>query len=113
VTDETENTIRRGSGNVFADLSFADPDAHLLKAQLVSRMHDIMRDRKLTQTEVARAVGMSQPDISRLLKGQFRDVSVERIMRMLTRLGCEVDIVVTPQGSQTPSAPIHFHSSPA
>jgi predicted XRE-type DNA-binding protein len=56
---------------------------------------------------------MSQPDISRLLKGQFRDVSVERIMRMLTRLGCEVDIVVTPQGSQTPSAPIHFHSSPA
>jgi predicted XRE-type DNA-binding protein len=52
---------------------------------------------------------MSQPDISRLLKGQFRDVSVERIMRMLTRLGCEVDIVVKPEGSKAPPVPIHFH----
>ena len=72
-----------------------------------------MRDRKLTQTQAADTVGMSQPDISRLLKGQFRDVSVERIMRMLTRLGCEVDIVVTPVGSQAPTDPIHFHSVPA
>jgi predicted XRE-type DNA-binding protein len=113
MTENSDAIIRRGSGNVFADLAYADPDTHLLKAQLVSRMHDIMRDRKLNQTESAHIIGMSQPDISRLLKGQFRDVSVERIMRMLTRLGCEVDIVVTPQGSQTPSPPIHFHSVPA
>jgi predicted XRE-type DNA-binding protein len=112
MTDESDSTIRRGSGNVFADLGRPDPDSHLLKAQLVNRMHEIMRDRKLTQTQAAQTVGMSQPDISRLLKGQFRDVSVERIMRMLTRLGCEVDIVVTPQGSQAPTDPIHFHSVP-
>lgn len=112
MTHESDSTIRRGSGNVFADLGRPDPDSHLLKAQLVNRMHEIMRDRKLTQTQAADTVGMSQPDISRLLKGQFRDVSVERIMRMLTRLGCEVDIVVTPQGSQTPAVPIHFHSVP-
>ena len=46
-----------------------------------------------------------------LLRGHFRDVSVERIMRVLTRLGCEVDIVVTPRGSTTPSAPIHVHAT--
>ena len=112
MTDGSDTIIRRGSGNLFADLGYADPDTHLLKAQLVYRVHEIMRDRKLTQTQVADAVGMSQPDISRLLKGQFRDVSVERIMRMLTRLGCEVDIVVTPQGSQTPAEPIRFHPVP-
>lgn len=113
MTHESDSTIRRGSGNVFADLDRPDPDSHLLKAQLVNRMHEIMRDRKLTQTQAADTVGMSQPDISRLLKGQFRDVSVERIMRMLTRLGCEIDIVVTPEGSQAPTVPIHFHSAPA
>jgi predicted XRE-type DNA-binding protein len=113
MTEDSDTGIRRGSGNIFADLAYADPDTHLLKAQLVSRMHDIMRDRKLTQTEAAGIIKISQPDISRLLKGQFRDVSVERIMRMLIRLGCEVDIVVTSQGSQTPPVPIHFHAVPA
>ena len=113
MTHDSDTTIRRGTGNVFADLGHADPDTHLLKAQLVNRMHDILRDRKLSQTQAAAATGVSQPDISRMLKGQFRDVSVERILRMLTRLGCEVDIVVTPHGSQGPSVPIHFHAVPA
>ena len=108
-----DTTIRRGSGNLYADLGYTDPDTQLLKAQLVNRMHEIILERKLNQTQAAHAVGMSQPDISRLLKGHFRDVSVERIMRMLTRLGCEVDIVVTQHGSQAPSDPIHFHAAPA
>ena len=44
-------------------------------------------------------MGLSRPDISRLLKGQFRDLSLERILRLLTRLGCEVEIPVTSPGS--------------
>lgn len=55
---------------------------------------------------------MSQPDISRLLKDQFRDVSVERIIRLLIRLGCAVDIVVTREGGATPGDPIHFQAPP-
>jgi predicted XRE-type DNA-binding protein len=57
-------------------------------------------------------MGMSQPDISRLLKDQFRDVSVERIIRLLIRLGCAVDIVVTREGGATPGDPIHFQAPP-
>ncbi len=82
-----DTSIRRGTGNIFADLGFPDAETHLLKAQLMSRIQDMLQDRKLTQTEAARIMGVSQPDVSRMLKGQFRDVSVERIMRMLTRLG--------------------------
>ncbi len=82
-----ETSIRRGTGNIFADLGFPDADTHLLKAQLMNRVQDTMHDQKLTQTEAARIMGVSQPDVSRMLKGQFCDVSVERIMRMLTRLG--------------------------
>ncbi len=107
-----DEKIRRGTGNVFADLGYADADIHLLKAELVARLHETIKDRKLNQTDAARLMGVSQPDVSRLLKGQFRDVSVERIMRMLTRLGCEVDIVIRAQDNPTPYAPIHLAATP-
>jgi predicted XRE-type DNA-binding protein len=48
----------------------------------------------MTQTQAAERIGLSQPDVSRLLRGQFRDVSVERFMRMLSSLGYDVDIVI-------------------
>ena len=113
MSKKDDTTIRRGSANVFADLGFPNADTHLLKAQLMSRMQDTLQDRKLTQTEAARVTGVSQPDLSRMLKGQFRDVSVERIMRMLTRLGCEVDIVVKPQGRKRAFAAIHLRPTVA
>jgi predicted XRE-type DNA-binding protein len=112
-SNDPNTTIRHGTNNIFADLGFSDPDTHLLKAQLVSRMSDILRDRNLTQTEAGRIMGISQPDVSRMLRGQFRDLSVERIMRMLTRLGCEVDIVVKPQGSHPPYDAIHLEATAA
>ncbi len=110
MSEDDDAVIRRGSDNIFADLGFPDPETHLLKAQLVSRVADIVHERKLTQTQAARLMGITQPDVSRILKGRFRDVSVERILRMLTRLGCAVDILVTPQGKKT--QPIHFDAAP-
>ena len=111
MTKEIKNediTIRSGSTNVFSDLGYSDPDTHLLKAQLVSRIDEILTQKKLTQVQAAQAMGISQPDVSRLLKGQFRDVSVERIMRLLTRLGCEVDIVIKAPGRKRSSSVIHL-----
>ncbi len=108
MTEQSDLFVQVGTDNVFADLGHADPDTHLLKAQLVSRMADVMGDRKMTQVAVAKVAGVSQPDVSRILKGHFRDVSVERLMRMLTKLGCEVDIVVRPNGNQARSSTIHF-----
>ena len=108
MSQDENSTIRRGTANVFADLGFADADTHLLKAELVARMQDIMTDRKLSQTAVAAMVGVSQPDISRMLKGQYREISVERLMRMLTKLGCEIDIVVKPAGRDEAFAAIHM-----
>lgn len=109
-TDGTN--IRRGSSNVFADLGYADPDTHLLKAQLVTRIDEIMTERGLTQTQAAQVMGISQPDVSRLLKGRFRDISVERIMRMLVRLGCEVDIIVKSPGRKRVGSVIHLQPAP-
>ncbi len=86
--------VERGSGNVFADLGLPDADAHLVKAELVGRIDDIVRARGITQTEAARLLGLSQPDVSRLLRGDFREYSLERLFRLLTALGRDIDIVI-------------------
>ena len=86
--------IERGSGNVFADLGRPDAEAHLLKAKLVSRIDEIIRQRGLKQVEAAKLLGLSQPDVSRLLRGNFREYSVERLLRLLLALGRDVQIVI-------------------
>ena len=86
--------IERGSANVFADLGLPDPDTHLLKAELVTRIDKIIRQRGLKQVEAAKLLGLSQPDVSRLLRGNFRQYSMERLLRLLTALGRDVDIII-------------------
>lgn len=97
--DTAVTTVIRGSGNVFADLGLPDAEAHLLKAGLVTRIDAIIRQRGLTQTKAARLLGLSQPDVSRLLRGDFREYSLERLLRLLTALGPDIDIVVRPPSS--------------
>ena len=92
--EPSDTSVERGSGNIFADFGFPDADAHLVKAELVSRVDDIVRDRGLTQTEAARLMGLSQPDVSRLLRGDFREYSLERLFRLLNALGRDIDIVI-------------------
>ena len=94
--------IERGSGNVFADLGRPDAEAHLLKAKLVSRIDEIIRQRGLKQVEAAKLLGLSQPDVSRLLRGNFREYSVERLLRLLLALGRDVQIVIREPRSKRP-----------
>jgi predicted XRE-type DNA-binding protein len=75
-------------------LGFPDADTHLLKAELVAHIQAVIVAQNLTPIAVAGRMGLSQPDRSRLLKGQFRDICVERLMRTLTQPGCDVDITI-------------------
>ena len=89
-----EIKIERSSGNVFADLGRPDAETHLLKAELVTRIDKIISQRGLKQVEAAKLLGLSQPDVSRLLRGNFREYSMERLLRLLTALGRDVEIVI-------------------
>lgn len=91
---KTAIKIERGSGNVFADLGRPDAETHLLKADLVARIGEIVDARAVTQAQAAELLGISQPDVSRLLRGDFRDYSVDRLLRLLTALGRDVEIVI-------------------
>ncbi len=86
--------ISPSSGNVFADLGFADPTAMELKAELVRRIGSILRHRHLTQAEAADLLGIDQPKVSALLRGRLAGFSTERLLRFLLTLGRDVTIVV-------------------
>jgi predicted XRE-type DNA-binding protein len=66
-----------------------------------------MRERGLKQVEAAAVFGMRQPDVSKMLRGDFRQFSVERLMRFLVALGQDVEIVVRPHSGAAPGPSLH------
>jgi len=72
----------------------ADPEEMLVKAQLATKIAEIVKRRKLTQTQAAELLGMAQPKLSNMLRGQFRGISEAKMLEYLTKLGRDVDIVV-------------------
>ena len=84
----------KSSGNVFEDIGLPNADEHLIKAKLVMKIGALLRARGLKQIEAAELFGVKQPDISKMLRGDFRQFSVERLMRFLVALGQDVEIVV-------------------
>ena len=86
--------FERSGGNVYADLGVKNADAMLVKAELVMTISRIIRERDLTQSTAAELVGLTQPKLSNILRGQFHGVSERRLIDCLTRLGKDVEIVV-------------------
>lgn len=82
------------TGNIFADLGFAEPEEELTKAQLSSHIRQIIKRRRLTQAAAAELMGVDQPKVSALLNGRLENFSSERLMRLLTALGHDVEIVI-------------------
>ena len=88
--------VKDGSANVFADLGCPDADAMLVKAQLASRIGEVVKRWRLTQMAAARITGLPQPKLSGLLRGQFRGISEAKMLACLTRLGRDVRITIGP-----------------
>lgn len=96
-----------GSGNVFKDLGIPNAEEHLVKAQLVFKIDQIMKRRRLKQAETAELLGIRQPDVSKMLRGEFRQFSVERLLRFLVALDQDVEIVVRPHRGRNEATALH------
>ena len=83
--------------NVYAQLGFPDADEMLVKAQLVSKIAEILHERKWSQQQAAKVLGLTQPKLSKMLRGQFRGISEMKMMDCLVRLGRTVKIIVGPK----------------
>lgn len=86
--------IEQGSGNVYADLERRDADEMLVKARLATKIGEIIKHRHLTQQQAAEILGIPQPKLSGMLRGQFRGISEAKMLECLNRLGRDVQIVV-------------------
>jgi predicted XRE-type DNA-binding protein len=88
--------VHRGSGNVFADLGLVDAEKLKIKTGLVVEIRNAMRSRGLTQQEAAKVMGISQPKVSDMMRGDFTNLSERKLMDCLTRFGYDIEIKVRP-----------------
>ena len=91
---ERSEKIVQSSGNVFADLGFADADERQTKIRLALAINDVLQRRGLSQGKAAEQLGINQPKVSALSKYRLEGFSVERLMRFLTSLNKDVEIVI-------------------
>ena len=86
--------VKEGSGNIFADLGFANPEREEIKARLTLQIYRLIKGRGLTQAQAGEVLGIKQPHVSILMRGQSGSFSVERLMSFLAALGQDVQITV-------------------
>lgn len=99
--------IEESSANVYADLEMPEAEAMFVKARLASKIGDIIRHRHLTQQQAAEILGIPQPKLSGLLRGQFRGISEAKMIECLNRLGRDVEIVVRKAPRSQPQGHTH------
>lgn len=83
--------MTEGIGNVFADLGFENPEEELAKSRLVQAISEVIHAKKLTQAKVAAAIGLDQPQVSKLQRGRTGGYSTDRLIRILNQLGQDVE----------------------
>ena len=89
-----QKRVTPSAGNVFADLGFREAAAELAKAELAHRIVRAIRGRGLTQHQAAEVLGIDQPGVSHLVRGNLKRFSMDRLFRFLNLLGRDVEIVV-------------------
>ena len=110
---KTKLEVHESQPNIFADLDRPDADTHFLKAKLVAELYRLTGERKLTQTKAATLMGISQPEVSRLFKGHFREYSIERLLRFFTVFDRDIEIVSRPTTTTSLRGQITFKAATA
>ena len=88
--------VTEATGNIFAELNLPNPEQELLKAQLTLQIYTILKDSGMTQVEIAKILGVQQPQVSLLMRNRAGNFSVGRLMEFLTALRRDVEITVRP-----------------
>lgn len=89
-------TFEIGSDNVFKDLGVADPEENLARAAIARQIESLLNGLALTQAEIGKRLKLPQSAVSRLMNGRYRDFSTDRLMRILLRLGRDIEITIKP-----------------
>jgi len=94
LTTQSSGNVERSSGNVFADLGFEDASERQIKVHLAIAINTILQNQGLTQRKAGEVFGINQPKVSALAKYRLESFSVERLMRFLTSLNQDIEIII-------------------
>ena len=89
--------ITRGSGNVFADLRFPEAAERQARLRLAYALNQVLDDRKLSQADAAKTLGLTQPKVSALRHYKLAGFSLERLVNLLTAIDHDIEIVIRPK----------------
>jgi predicted XRE-type DNA-binding protein len=98
--------VDAGTGDVFVDLGFSDAGERKLRVQLAMRLNDLITGRGLTQAKTAALFGISQPHVSDLRNYKLTRFSSERLLRFLTLLDRDIEIVIRPKAGRHPAGTV-------
>jgi len=96
-----EPEIHEGSGNVFADLGLPNPSDRQAKARIALYIEQLISEAKWTQTEAAQRMGLSQPDVSNIIRGRLGGFTLDRLFQCLDALDQEIEIGIKPRQTDT------------
>lgn len=96
-----DNKVTSSCGNVFADIGLPNPEDLLIKSQIVIKIKEEMESRKLTQQQAADIIDIPQPRLSKILRGQFLNVSESKLLHCLNKLGFDIQIKVARKSKNT------------
>jgi predicted XRE-type DNA-binding protein len=82
-----KNDVYVSSGNIFADLGLPNPEERLVKAELVRKISETIKDRNFTQVQAAEILGIDQPKVSALIRGRLSGFSTDKLLYFLNALG--------------------------
>jgi len=97
-----ETKITRSSGNIFKDIGLPNPEQHLLKAKVVHFLGRLIEHSGLTQTAAAARIGIKQPDLSKILRGNFSGFSLERLLMAANAMGADFEIKFNKPATKRP-----------
>jgi predicted XRE-type DNA-binding protein len=103
--------IEQGTTNVYAGLGLPDAEEMLLKAKLAAKIGEILAARGWTQQQAGQVLGIPQPKLSKMLRGQFRGISEAKMLDCLTRLGRDIQIVIGSQERSSSSGRVEVVSA--
>jgi predicted XRE-type DNA-binding protein len=92
--------VHRGSDNLFADLELPDAEKLKIKSGLVIEIRRAMKSLGLTQVQAAKRMGITQPKVSDMMRGDFANLSERKLMDCLTRLGYDIEIKLSPASAE-------------
>jgi predicted XRE-type DNA-binding protein len=105
----SKNVFTGGTTNVFADLGYSDAAERQTKTRLAYALNEIVRERSLKQTQIAKQLGIPQPKVSALKNYRLDGFSVEKLMEFLTALNRDVEIMIRARANNAGNGQIYVH----